>query len=121
MPADSGTLVVPFSLGAAPPPAGQEVWSASRAQATRAPDAFRGVHVLLVQDTADARDLLATLLTSAGAEVALAASAPEALACLLDHNPDVLVHLDPATSVPRVPAARAARPARHRPDCPYVL
>lgn len=77
--------------------------------------------MLLVEDNADAWDLLATLLTSAGAEVALAASAPEALAYLLDHNPDVLVYLAPATPVPRVPAARAARPARHRPDCLYGL
>ena len=83
--------VVPLSLGEAPPPAGEDVWSASRAQAARAPDALRGLHVLLVEDTEDARDLLATLLSSAGAEVALAASAPEALEYLLDHQPDVLV------------------------------
>jgi CheY-like chemotaxis protein len=83
--------VVPLSLGAVPPPAGQDVWSASRAQATHAPDALRGVDILLVEDNADARELLATLLTSAGARVALAASAPEALAYLLDHQPDVLV------------------------------
>jgi CheY-like chemotaxis protein len=47
--------------------------------------------VLLVEDTPDARDLVATLLTSAGAQVALAASAPEALEYLQGHQPDVLI------------------------------
>jgi signal transduction histidine kinase/ActR/RegA family two-component response regulator len=50
-----------------------------------------GLHVLVVDDEADARELCATMLSSAGARVTMAASAAEALAALRDAVPDVLV------------------------------
>ena len=50
-----------------------------------------GVRVLVVDDEADARELLEQILTGARAEVVLAASAPEALEALARFRPDVLV------------------------------
>ncbi|MBA3270442.1 MAG: response regulator, partial [Acidobacteria bacterium] len=50
-----------------------------------------GVTVLVVDDQADARDLLKRVLEECGATVLTAASADEALALLETHKPDVLV------------------------------
>jgi signal transduction histidine kinase len=50
-----------------------------------------GLRVLLVDDEEDARDLVATMLASAGAVVTVAGSATEAWALLAHHLPDVLV------------------------------
>jgi len=50
-----------------------------------------GVSVLLVEDSPDARELIAVLLRERGAKVHLAASAPEALEALAAAVPDVLV------------------------------
>jgi signal transduction histidine kinase len=50
-----------------------------------------GLRVLFVDDEADARELLAHVLGDAGAEVRVAASAPEALAMLERERFDVLV------------------------------
>ena len=59
------------------------------------PAAFRarldGLRVLVVDDEADARELVATMLSSAGASVATAGSTDEALAALDREVPDVLV------------------------------
>jgi len=54
-------------------------------------DALIGVHVLVVDDDADARDLLRTVLEYCGALVTVVASAQEALAVLERVTPDVLV------------------------------
>ena len=50
-----------------------------------------GIRVLVVDDEPDAREVLGTILCAAGAEVALAASAKEALELLVSFAPDVLV------------------------------
>jgi CheY-like chemotaxis protein len=50
-----------------------------------------GLRVLVVDDDADALDLASAILTSAGADVRLCASAPEALEALRQWPPDVLV------------------------------
>jgi PAS domain S-box-containing protein len=52
---------------------------------------LRGVKVLVVDDEADARDLLQTVLTEAGANVETAGSAVDGLAKLLRFRPHVLV------------------------------
>jgi signal transduction histidine kinase len=64
----------------------------------RAPDALldprhclKGVRVLLVDDDADARDLLVTLLRRAGGEVICAAGAAEARAALVAERIDLLL------------------------------
>jgi hypothetical protein len=49
------------------------------------------VRVLLVDDSADARELFTTVLRRCGAEVRPAASAAEALELLAEWRPDVLV------------------------------
>jgi PAS domain S-box-containing protein len=61
----------------------------------RTPDeplpSLAGLHVLLVDDEQDARDLVATVLRECGAEVTTAASAPEALDELDRVTPSVLI------------------------------
>jgi CheY-like chemotaxis protein len=63
----------------------------SSESAGEAIDRLRGLRVLLVEDNADTRDMLAVLLQSHGAEVRAAASAQEALASFRLHRPDVLL------------------------------
>jgi CheY-like chemotaxis protein len=58
--------------------------------ATTATD-LGGVRVLVVEDEPDAQELVRRLLEERGADVATAASAPGALACLAARVPDVLV------------------------------
>jgi signal transduction histidine kinase/CheY-like chemotaxis protein len=55
------------------------------------PPALHGIKVLAVDDEADARFLLTTVLEQCGAEVRTCASAAEALAALEDYEPDILV------------------------------
>ena len=52
---------------------------------------LRGVRVLLVEDDADARDLMGRMMRDRGAEVTLAASAAEAIHVFPALQPDVLV------------------------------
>jgi CheY-like chemotaxis protein len=54
-------------------------------------DALLGVHVLVVDDDADARQLLSTVLEYCGALVTVAASAREAMTVLARVTPDALV------------------------------
>jgi len=65
----------------------------ARAESTAAPAlaALRGLKVLVVDDEADARELLGMILEQAGAEVALAGSAHEAIEVFGRFRPDVLV------------------------------
>jgi PAS domain S-box-containing protein len=74
----------------------QEMEPASReSMPSAAPDTssvdLAGINVLVVDDEADARDLVATVLRGAGAEVTVAASAAEALRLLATSFPMVLV------------------------------
>jgi CheY-like chemotaxis protein len=50
-----------------------------------------GVRVLLVEDKADARDLITMMLAQDGAEVRTAVSATEALATCDEWRPDILI------------------------------
>jgi signal transduction histidine kinase len=52
---------------------------------------LEGVRVLVVDNEADARGLVSTILESRGAEVTTAASASEAIASIRAHRPDVLL------------------------------
>jgi CheY-like chemotaxis protein len=52
---------------------------------------LRGYKVLVVEDHDDARELVASVLGAAGAEVMTAASAPEALDRLAGGTPDLLL------------------------------
>jgi len=53
--------------------------------------ALDGMHVLVVEDMPDDRDVLARLLKAGGAEVTVAASAAEGLLVLERERPDVLL------------------------------
>ena len=52
---------------------------------------LEGLRVLIVDDEADARELISTILTKAGAHVKAAASAPEALSLLSEWRPDLMI------------------------------
>ena len=56
-----------------------------------AADFLRGIHVLVVDDDADARELLGIVLGDWGALVTVAASARQALALMAHVLPDILV------------------------------
>jgi CheY-like chemotaxis protein len=56
-----------------------------------AQDALLGVHVVVVDDDASARDLLKTVLEYCGALVTVVESAPDALRALQRVTPDVLL------------------------------
>jgi PAS domain S-box-containing protein len=55
------------------------------------PDRLRGVHTLLVDDDPDSRDLVATVLAGAGADVAVAASVREAIERFTQRRPALVV------------------------------
>jgi signal transduction histidine kinase len=55
------------------------------------PDLLAGIHVLVLEDEADSRDLLAMALEQCGAEVSAFGSVPEALAAFDTAVPDVVV------------------------------
>jgi PAS domain S-box-containing protein len=55
------------------------------------PPELSGLHVLVLDDEDDARELVRTVLQRAGSVVALASSAAEALASIRRHKPDVIV------------------------------
>jgi PAS domain S-box-containing protein len=74
---------------------------------------LRGVRILIVDDDADAREMVALALAHCGAETVAAASAREALRLLQDFRPDVLISdismpgEDGYTFIRRVRALRA--------------
>ncbi len=53
--------------------------------------ALDGVHVLVVEDEGDARDLIGVILQRCGADVTLTSSVPDAMTAFADRRPDVLV------------------------------
>jgi signal transduction histidine kinase len=61
------------------------------AQASAADARLRGLHVLVVDDDPGARELIAKMLQSYGAQVSLAGSGPAALTLLFEQRPHVLV------------------------------
>jgi PAS domain S-box-containing protein len=73
---------IPQMLGAATAPADTSAAPAS---------ALSGIRVLAVEDDADTRDLVAAILRTAGAEVAVAASVDEAIGALEAAPPDVVL------------------------------
>jgi CheY-like chemotaxis protein len=81
-------------------------------------DALVGVHVLVVDDDDDTRELVRTILEYAGALVTLAASAPGALEVIARLSPDVLLSdiampgADGYTLLREVRASRSARAPR---------
>ncbi|MBD1995923.1 PAS domain S-box protein [Leptolyngbya sp. FACHB-541] len=58
---------------------------------SKQPLSLQGIQILVVDDETDTRDLIAFLLEQAGASVATAASASEALTLLIRSKPDLLV------------------------------
>lgn len=56
-----------------------------------APTSLAGVRIVVVDDEADARDLLDTVLTQYGAEVAIASTAQDAIDAIAQFQPHVLV------------------------------
>jgi signal transduction histidine kinase len=65
--------------------------AAGGAPTARGAPRLEGLHLLLVEDEADFRELAASVLREAGAQVSAAASAAEALILLEDQTVDVLV------------------------------
>lgn len=77
--------------------------------------------VLVIDDTADCREPLVRFLSYAGHQTASAASAPEALAYLQTHQPDVIL-LD--LMMPDMDGVDFLRILRHTPawkDLPVIL
>ena len=96
--ADRGaTFTVRFPLVAAepeasaPPAQGSPAVAPSQFAPIEREPSLEGVHVLVVDDELDARELLRSLLQSCGARVSIAASAEEAARTLRDDRPDLLV------------------------------
>jgi CheY-like chemotaxis protein len=90
------------------------------------PPVLSGLHVLVVDDESETRDLLGYVLGQCGCKLVLAASAGEALAALHNSTFDVLVsdigmpELDGYAlirSVRGLPAERGGAPTRRRTDC----
>ncbi|HEX5731572.1 MAG TPA: GAF domain-containing protein [Blastocatellia bacterium] len=65
--------------------------SVSETAAIHSPAALDGLRVMVVEDEADARELLMAMLTQYGAEVKTSSSTGEALEMLEQYKPDVLV------------------------------
>jgi signal transduction histidine kinase/CheY-like chemotaxis protein len=86
------TVKIPIAAVKAPPAAGAADGPAPSSHAARdGRAALAGIRVLVVDDHSDARELLALVLSRAGAEVTTAASAAEALAFLRRQEVDALV------------------------------
>ena len=86
------TFVVEFPAIASPDRRGAAHGAAPKASGARS---LRGVHVLLVEDEQDARELLSVILSESGAEVTAVASCVDAINYIIgaadEHRPDVLV------------------------------
>jgi signal transduction histidine kinase/ActR/RegA family two-component response regulator len=111
--ADRGaTFVVRLPLDAAGPrPTAAEPAAAAKEAAAPAPGELDGLRVLIVDDEADGRDMLAQLLAMRGAHVAAVGSAEEALESLDGALPDILVS---DIGMPRVDGYELMRRIRRR-------
>jgi PAS domain S-box-containing protein len=65
--------------------------AAPRADAPAVPELLRGVRLLIVDDEADARELLAAAFTQMGARVLVVASAEEALSAIARERPHLVI------------------------------
>jgi PAS domain S-box-containing protein len=81
----SFTIELPIPHDAAPPPA------ESSTDMVKGQFGLENVRILVVDDDEDARDLIALLLSRAGADVMVAADASTALALMSGYSPDVVV------------------------------
>ncbi len=85
------------------------------------PRELAGLHVLVVDDEEDARDLLATVLRSCGSEVTTASSAVEAIAVVKTLKPELLVSdiempvEDGYSLITEIRALKPRTADRHRP------
>ncbi|WP_017298385.1 PAS domain S-box protein [Nodosilinea nodulosa] len=82
------TVRLPLQSGATPPDSGENIAPAHR---SGQPATLTGVRILVVEDEADARDLLVLVLEQAGAIVTAVAAATEALERLPHLDLDVLI------------------------------
>ena len=85
------TLPTVASATEGPAPARPPIAFPVRAQTRRDERALNGLHILLVEDSEDARDVMDRLLTNAGAVVTGCADANAALTWLSVNVPDVIV------------------------------
>jgi PAS domain S-box-containing protein len=84
-------FVLELPLLSAPASAGAASSDEGKSGGARVPESLEGARVLVVDDEADARELLDTMLSRAGAIVRTAASAPEAWELFDQWRPEVLV------------------------------
>jgi PAS domain S-box-containing protein len=85
------TVALPLAVGSARPGQGHPAAVPSGAGGDGRFVSLRGLRLLVVDDDADTRDLLRHVLADRGAQVAVAASAAEAMAALESSLPDLLV------------------------------
>jgi len=85
------TVALPMAPGRAVSPAESRGKAADGRLAPENPTSLAGLHVLFVDDDADARWLITMMLAKGGAEVRTAVSATEALAACDEWRPDVLI------------------------------
>ncbi|HEX2222962.1 MAG TPA: response regulator [Thermoanaerobaculia bacterium] len=90
-PGQGARFVVDLPLNAEPPERRAQPADGLRASGIECPPQLDGLRILVVDDEPDSRELVSTILTECGAEVATAASVEEALGVLEPFQPDVLI------------------------------
>jgi signal transduction histidine kinase/ActR/RegA family two-component response regulator len=85
------SFVVQLPMGPVRAAAPARTGAAARLAGAPVPDELTGVRVLVVEDDAESRELLESMLTRLGAEVEVAASAAEGMAALERRPPHVLL------------------------------
>jgi signal transduction histidine kinase/ActR/RegA family two-component response regulator len=85
------TVALPIASARAVAPAESRGKAVDRRLAPENPASLAGMHVLFVDDDADARWLITLILAQGGAEVRTAVSVTEALAACDEWRPDVLI------------------------------
>lgn len=84
---------MPRMMSSPPPPDGEKALSPEedRPSGDGAPQALEGLHILVVDDEVDARDLFAMVLRYTRAHVSVAGNVDEALRVFVSDRPDLLV------------------------------
>jgi CheY-like chemotaxis protein/two-component sensor histidine kinase len=85
------TVRLPLIGVQASPPSAADAGEAAATTTEPLPHSLQHLHVLAVDDDADARELVAAVLRRAGAEVAVAASVRDAIAAMTSRLPDVVL------------------------------